>query len=59
MTDGYRFPDRVMTNLPAGARDRIDAMSRELGMTPATYVRVAVLERLRRDEGSEDGHGQQ
>jgi len=45
------FPERVFVNFPQGTLDRIRSMSDYKGMTPATYMRVAVLAELRRIDG--------
>ena len=46
-----RFPETVIVRLPSGSKARLDALPPEIGLSPSTVMRLAILDRLAEIEG--------
>ena len=57
MNQKLRFPETVIVRLPSGSKARLDALPPEIGLSPSTVMRLAILDKLdrleRRDEQQE------
>ena len=52
------FPEASAIYLPAGTRERLDTIAQSTGMNAGTFMRVAVLDRLKEAEQREEDEQQ-
>ena len=48
------FTERTSVNLPEGTRERLQEIAVSKGMSPATYIRMAVISSIQADETGHD-----
>ncbi len=54
MSQKLRFPESVIVRLPSGSKARLEALPPDIGLSPATVMRLAILDRLAELERREE-----
>lgn len=54
-----RFPETVIVRLPSGSKARLNALPPDIGLSPSTVMRLAILDRLAEIERRESQQEEQ